>query len=443
MTRKLRAAMGRPGPAIDEYQLANKEQSHRDEESGPSYTPVTHEDSDDEYGESSATLLPSSEPKQPARPSKWTRVWQVCRIVLISYFVFLHLIRPSKPHNHMSATLPYKMLDIFSSERDYCEEVAEIDRNEWPFPTQLSAANWKKPNGHFKGWAPGITNRATSPYAIKRPEWLSDPVPKGFERWNLGLVNETAAAALMAERGCHVDDRMYDPITDPMRITNANEDILPQLKKVFDDKSVTITHVLLIMMESIRWDVFPVRKDSHLHKMVLETNDEADYDDVNAKLSVVSPNAEWLTGIDGGWDKSLRTEQNVTKTPPGFGGITVAGSLSPSSYSAKSILGATCGCSALVKDFFEEHKHDLYQPCLPHVFKLFNENRKSPAEGQTVPVQERKWNTVWMQASTDDWDHQDKFTRQMGFDHSFFKKHLKNPDSKYYPPQEKEVNYFG
>lgn len=440
VTSKVCLMLGRKPPAIEEWQLANKETP--DEENGPSYTAVDGYDSDD-WGESAATLLPNTaEPEPPAPPSKWARLWKIVGIFFVCWLFFLHLVRPSKPHNHMSATLPYKMLDIFSSEGDYCEAVAEIDRNVFPLPELLASGNWHKPEGHFRGWAPGVKNRAVSPYAIDRPDWLSDPVQKGFERWNLGIVNETAGAALMAERGCALGDRMYDPVVDPLRISNANDDILPELKKVFDDNSVTVTHVLVIMMESIRWDVFPVRKGSHLHDMVLEPNDEADYDDINEKLALVSPNAEWLTGVSGGWNESLRSGQNITKDGPGMGGITVAGSISPSSYSAKSILGATCGCSSLVKDFFEEHKHDLYQPCFPHVFKLFNENRDSN-KTDSPRVQDRKWNTVWMQASTDDWDHQNKFTKQMGFDQLFFKKDLKDSNAKYYPPSESEVNYFG
>ncbi|KAL1961212.1 hypothetical protein VTO42DRAFT_3158 [Malbranchea cinnamomea] len=444
VTRKIRIALGRQNDQVEEWQLTNKEMSHRaDEESGPSYSPLSHESDDEDSHESSATLLPSSEPNRPPPPSKYSRVWKICRIVAICWFFFLYVIRPSKPFNHMSATLPVKMLDIFSTEGDLCDQQSDLVKNEFPFPELISQEHWLKPNGKFKGWAPGVKYRAGTDYAIRRPDWLPDPLPPGFERFNAGN-NQSASAALLAEKDCHFEDKMYDPVIDPLRITNIQEEVLPELKKVFDDKSVTITHILLVMMESIRWDVFPVRNGSHLHSMVLEPNKEEDYEEVNQKLALVSPNAELFTGISGGWNRNGTLKNgNFTPAEPGMGGITVASSVSPSTYSAKSILGATCGCSALVKDFFEEHKHYLYQPCFPHIFNLFNENKKGKRQSEAPRVQDRQWETVWMQASTDDWDHQDKFTKQMGFHKTFYKKNLKDPNSKYYPPTEKEINYFG
>lgn len=144
------------------------------------------------------------------------------------------------------------------------------------------------------------------------------------------VAQECAAAFLLG------DD--YNPVDDPLRISNLDLDILEPLKAAMESSDVEIKHVVLIQMESTRDDFFPLQHGSPIHKLILETHPEEKRDGINRLLSELTPNSERITGLSGGFTDAhgkpfprLEPTGNWYKsTPEGFGGIT-AGAFSTSS----------------------------------------------------------------------------------------------------------------
>lgn len=403
----------------------------------------------DDIHDSSANLLPTEQPKPTSPPPSAARrwAWPIGRTLLIAGLILLHIVRPPKPFNHMAKTLPVKMIDIFSGNGNLCKHQSQ-NGDDFPFKELIDKSLWHQPDGKYQGWAPGTDLRANGPFALKRPSWMPDPVPAGFERFYLGPQSLVTNQTDEEDPSCPANQIMYDPVTDPLKISNMQEQILEPLQKSLKENNATVSHVVLVMMESIRRDVFPIRANTHIHNMVLEPNEPEDRDEITKMLSVLTPVAEHVSGLPGNFNVTMDDNYTMPFTPnePGMGGLNVAGAISPSTYSAKSILGSVCGVTSLVVDFLEEHKHDIYRPCLPHILRLFNEqkkNKKSTRGDAHVPLHDRDWYTIWMQAASHDWDHQEKLTHQMGFEDEFYKRDLQDPDAKHYPPKEKETNYFG
>jgi hypothetical protein len=219
------------------------------------------------------------------------------------------------------------------------------------------------------------------------------------------------------------------------------------------EMKVSIKHVVILSLESTRKDVFPLKKDSHLHDAIMNTHgSKKSAAEANSQLANLTVNAELLTGEDNGFDVEKKDNPGGNQTwrtlSKDKGGLNVIGAFTGSSSTFKSMLGSHCGVQPLPVDFTVEARGPIYQPCIPSILGLFNGNKQSPAKnGQSSKhvedITSRPWKSVLVQSITDQYDHQDELNERMGFSQSITKNTLVNPDSKHYPPTEPDSNYFG
>ncbi|KAK2880004.1 hypothetical protein FQN49_000668 [Arthroderma sp. PD_2] len=411
-------------------------------------------------------MLPTMRNQQDQPQKGGTRARPMCVIIMFSTLILLQLVRPSTPYGFMSTTLPVAMLRMFSYSHSHPRGCSSAQSHIQTFPLSnlTSSENWEKPNGNFKGWAPGDDNSMVKRYRDRRQTWVNGTLPDGFHRWaNVPQITVTNSTSI--EAGCSSNNstpNYYNPVADPMRITNLDLGVYGRLKEALDDESVLISHVVLVTMESARKDLFPMREGSFLHRAVLESNNEDEWEEKNKLLSQMTPVAHQITG-EGFWDKPT-TNQSAFAIPDGvwkdsatkgMGGINVMGAMTGSSLSAKSFLGSHCGVHPLPVDFLEEVTTKIYQPCISHIFNLFNQakDEASPngvearnsnkTAGESPSTKKRKWKSMFIQASTDSYDRQDELNKQLGLSNVIVKETLADRESKYYPAQHPVLNYFG
>ncbi|EXA34328.1 hypothetical protein FOQG_15295 [Fusarium oxysporum f. sp. raphani 54005] len=125
-------------------------------------------------------------------------------------------------------------------------------------------------------------------------------------------------------------------------------------------------------MESMREELFPIQQGTDIHRFIMDSHEKSLRDEVNARVSRMTPSAEKITGKPGTYksengstyDPPAKPEWN-DKTKPGFGGINVIGGLTSSSVSTKSLATAHCGAWPMAVNMFEEAVVESYQPCIP------------------------------------------------------------------------------
>lgn len=412
-------------------------------------------------------LLPTVRARVDQSGKKAIRIWPFCFVAGAVSVIILLIVRPSTPYNHISTTLPWALLGMVgsNSKAETCIITSgdALDVEPFPLSELVDEKYWEPAKGNFKGWAPDSNNEMVKKYKQRRPEWLLENLPNGFFRWADLADAESANDTELEPEGptikCSGDEpSFYNPVSDPLRITNLDTALYEPIKAAFDKDSVKISHIVLIMMESSRKDLFPFQEGNNLHKNVLESFDEEDIDDANLVFSGMTPVAEQVTGesfwsdpkgkpayepVPGAWRDSAA---------PGMGGINVKGAMTGSSLSFKSALGSHCGVFPLPVDFLEEVTTDIYQPCLPNILNLFNQAKdektsnvkdgKSPDEAKAA-MQKQKWRSLFVQAVTDTYDRQNILNRHMGIGESVVKETMEDSSSKYYPPKSPELNYFG
>ncbi|KAF7559031.1 hypothetical protein G7046_g5124 [Stylonectria norvegica] len=379
--------------------------------------------------------------------------------VILTFLGLTTIFRPQTPYTHMSTTLPIPLFGIFKAKPDYCAEQSRLKRNKWPLPELTDRSRWEAPKGGFKGWAPGTDNEFVTQYRDKTPTWLPDPAPTGFTRYDPMRFRNTFLAKVssptnnksgVAEEECPdavVEADFYNPVDDPLRISNLDTDILESLKKEFDMGNVKIKHVALILMESMREELFPIQQGSDYHRFILESHEEADRDEINSRISRMTPNSEKITGKSGNFNSSKGTvyERDIPQwndtTRPGFGGINIVGGLTPSTASTKSVAASHCGVWPMPVDMFEESETQSYQPCIPQVLELFNQLKEN---GSSSDYLEHPWYPAFFQAVTDTYDRQHIFGEKMGLKYVVAKTRLEN-DTRDNPDIEdnEQINYFG
>ncbi|OAA37412.1 Sulfatase domain containing protein [Metarhizium rileyi] len=372
--------------------------------------------------------------------------WTFGVMILLGLLSILVLFDPDRPYSRMFTTLPLPLLALFASKPVDCAS------SSWPLPELIRSSGWEPPRGNFKGWAPGAANDIIQNYRERRPDWLPSELPPGFTRWTpeakTGHVDDLLKNAT-SQHGSQCPDPLvldpyYNPANDPMKISNLDNPMLQPLEKVLKNGSVKIKHIAMILMESMREELFPLQQGSGFHDLIMKSHDELDQDDVNKLLSQISPNTERITGRSGNW-----MSQNGTafgreysgwndRTKAGFGGINVIGSLTTSSVSTKSLAAIHCGAWPMPVDMFEEAETESYQPCLPEILELFNKMKKNSSSGN---FHEQQWYPAFFQAVTDGYDRQDKFDSKIGFKHIINKNRIKHDALR--NPELEEINYFG
>ncbi|KAF4949146.1 hypothetical protein FSARC_13564 [Fusarium sarcochroum] len=404
-------------------------------------------DSDSEFddvetGKEGTNLI---QPKTPDETRTKTRTW----IILAVVFVFLFLtttLRPASPYTMMSMTLPLAMLEMFRSTSKLC---VGANDNAWPFADLIAEDKWETPNGRFPGWTPSSDSEAARKYRDTVPEWLPTEVPSGFSKWiPKEVTNTTEESEAKPSGACVVqeaDGTFYNPVIDPMKISNLDGDILDVLRDTLSGGDVKIKHVALIMMESYREELFPLQQGSDYHKKILKSHKGENVDDVNALLSHLSPVAERLTGKSGNWKKEDGSDFEHVAIPQwndtaqeGYGGINVVGGFTTSSLSFKSMAAIHCGSWSMPVDGFEESETDSYQPCIPQVLNLFNKIKEDKPSKDFL---QQQWYPAFFQSITDGYDRQDKFDKKIGFEHIVTRDQLER-DQKDGDDLE-EINYFG
>ncbi|KAG6107811.1 hypothetical protein E4U14_003995 [Claviceps sp. LM454 group G7] len=367
-------------------------------------------------------------------------------LVLLALLCIFTIFNHDRPYDRMFTTLPLPLLAIFAPKSVECSS------SSWPLPALIEKVRWEKQNGNYKGWAPGSANEVIENYRQRMPDWLPSDLPYGFARWSQDSKSEDVQTLLHNTTLSHDDgcadplilDPYYNPANDPMKITNLDNPFLEPLQQIMQERSVKIKHIALILMESMREELFPLQQGTGFHDLILKSHDELDHDDINELLSHISPNSERITGLEGNWMGQNGTsfgrqfsEWN-DETKPGFGGINIRGALTTSSVSTKSLAAVHCGTWPLAVDMFEEAEAESYQPCLPQVLELFN---RIKANTSSDDFREQQWYPAFFQAVTDGYDRQDKFDDKMGFKHIVNKNRIKQDALA--NPELEEINYFG
>ncbi|KAM5355079.1 hypothetical protein ACJ41O_001725 [Fusarium nematophilum] len=398
-------------------------------------------DSDDSYDDLEKNINHSS--ADSLREPRPTKSWIFLAIVL----VFLGLtteFRPPRPYGMMSATLPVAMMAMFKPKPDMCSEQGALNGNPWPLPDLIEEDLWEDPEGHFKGWAPGSNNEHVRLYREFIPEWLPETIPSGFGKWAQPVTEEETHND---SHSCFVaDGTFYNPVSDPMKISNLDTDVIDVLQDAFNDGGVKIKHVALIMMESYREELFPLQQGSDMHSLIVKSHGKADVDEINARLHKLSPVAERITGKSGNFKKKDGSDFDPVAIPQwndtteeGFGGINVVGGFTTASLSFKSMAAIHCGAWPMPVDGFEESETQAYQPCIPQVLDLFNQIK---GEGASDDFLEQQWMPAFFQSITDGYDRQDQFDDKIGFKTIVTKDRL-DADAKEKGEELEEINYFG
>ncbi|KAK9858582.1 hypothetical protein MYU51_017733 [Penicillium brevicompactum] len=350
--------------------------------------------------------------------------------------VFLEITRPSIPYDHLSGALPLTLLDAFNKKTATVEGCREPVV---PFPELKSSRPLFQPDASFvEQWS-----RAT---------WLPENPPAGFSRWDIS-PHDRAEKDNHFSFVCGSDEGgFFNPKNDPLKVSNLGSEIYEPLQKAFNEHSVEVNHVVLLTLESGRKELFPTQQGTPLFDALLASHKKQNVDEAIDRLVTMTPTAQQLTGEYATDSKGNRVDlSNATwENPPqeGMGGLNVRGALTGSSLTFKSVLGSHCGVHPLPVDLLEESQLEIYQPCLPQIFDLFNSGKSQPHTNQsqasrsTSEAVKNPWKSVFMQSITDDYDRQDVLNENMGFKHKVVKSDLEGSRSKY-RAKGKEINYFG
>ncbi|CAG8926084.1 unnamed protein product [Penicillium salamii] len=350
--------------------------------------------------------------------------------------VFLEISRPSIPYDHLSGALPLTLLEAFNKKTATVEGCREPVV---PFPELKSSPHLFQPDGAFvEQWS--------------RASWLPENPPAGFSRWDTS-PHDRAEKDNHFSFVCGSDEGgFFNPKSDPLKISNLGGEIYEPLQKAFKEHSVEVNHVVLLTLESGRKELFPAQQGTPLFDGLLASHKKQNVEEAIDRLVTMTPTAQQLTGeyaIDSKGNKvDLSNSTWENPTPEGMGGLNVRGAMTGSSLTFKSILGSHCGVHPLPVDLLEESHLEIYQPCLPQIFDLFNMGKEQPkgnhsqAARSTSEAVKNPWKSVFMQSITDDYDRQDVLNENMGFTHKVVKSDLQSSHSKY-KAKGKEINYFG
>ncbi|KAM0263916.1 hypothetical protein ACHAQJ_000951 [Trichoderma viride] len=327
---------------------------------------------------------------------------------------------------------------------------------------------------NFLSWTPALLPFVDFSFSSPSLDNLKPIYGSSIERsWD----NYTALAAPVAfpwlpER--HVpgfgdwyrNDKHYSADADPLKISNLQDELLPALQDKLAD--VPIRHVMLILLESTRKDVFPLKKDGIVWDRLANSYSNGSLpEETQAALANLTPNANFITGDYGdGFEHQTKKQR---------GGINFNNALTTSTYTIKSIAGTMCGLTPLMADFNLEYLHHFYQPCLPQIFEAFNRLDHDDHDDHDGPDhldgpnhhdhddhdgpdhhdghESRsaddftlfKWRSTFMQSVTKSYDRYVPILSKMGIspESLISKEYLKSPFAKFGPVDEPDVNYFG
>lgn len=375
--------------------------------------------------------------------------WALLLAELLIFIAAAFVLDPGLPYGRVLIAIP--LFDMFWTAAPSCAGT------DWPFTNLISAVYWEAPNGNSKGWAPGSQGRYVKAYTEQVPDWLPDELPSGFGRWEARRnedYNYTPPDSLL-RNSCPgsplapITDRFYNPVNDPLKISNLGEDVLEPLRKALASGSVDVRHVVLLELESMREELFPLQRGSNFHQVLAGSpQDEEDVDFINERFSSMTPNFEKITGKPGNFSRvngdpfpqpdGATTWESHPR--PGYGGINVVGAQSAGSITTKVSGVINCGTWPVPVNMFEEAELENYQPCFTQILQLFN-NMKSGSGATGHDYREQQWNPAFFQSITDSFDRQDMFNEKIGFNFSVTREKIDMDSGPGNEPE--EINYFG
>lgn len=243
-------------------------------------------------------------------------------------------------------------------------------------------------------------------------DWLPVEELAGFRDWHAKSNGE--------EPRVH-----YDPMQDPLHISNLEGDVIEPLRDVLQHGNVNIKHIFLLKMESTREDIFPLRKDSFMHNRIRQSYSGQIPGDVENRLVNLTYTTERLTGTPSGFSGD---------TVKPYGGITATNSHTAGTYTLKSLTGTICGVSPLITDFNREYLYHIYQPCMPQIVAALNTQSNGT---KTDDFTSWPWRSSFMQSVTDLYDNQNFLTSKFGFQESV------SADTLASSAKSDKVNYLG
>lgn len=252
-----------------------------------------------------------------------------------------------------------------------------------------SSAPGSGANGNFTSlpadfrWLEGHTALDSFPTFDWLPSYNSSD---GFPDWSPFRINKHDKSDYVYEH--------YNPLEDPLHTPNLQNDILEPIRELLHDGSVKIKHVILIKLESTRQDVWPFRSNSYIMKHINESYPDGIPDEVQDRLTKLTPTAERLTGFETGFRK------DGDDSPKPYGGLSARNAYTSGTYTLKSITGTVCGVNPMAVEANLEYLHDIYQPCLPHILEVLSHqtNRTSLTDNGIISW---PWHGMWIQAHSD------------------------------------------
>jgi hypothetical protein len=447
---------------------------------------------------------PAGHENLETKPSTAKRPWSMVTALAISIVtiaasmvvVLLQIVRPTTPpYAHMSGSLPVTLIEAIWFQpinSEYClphpveAVIFPFDRftKFFDIPQELDwiprASNCSRENGPRP--PPWITHPGDTPtggreapwgpdhhgppgpehHGPPRPEHHGPPGPghhgpPGHDKVRQARSLDTSKPALDHEPASFADE--YAPYhhgegwfggseCEPLTLSNLDADIVEILAAKVKSKKPKIKNVLLLTLESTRKDMFPLKKGSHAHKVILDTYTTNTTTDLDAKLKGFTDTAAFLSGQPSGFgerDGDTSGQKWKSSFRNGMGAININGAVSQAAYTLKSLLSSHCGVEPLAVDFAEETRGRVYQHCLPHIFGKMasiilgdSATKKNPKDHRSWP-----WESAMVQSVTDQYDSQDVLDAQMGFKNVIAESTISDPSSKHYPPKEPFVNYFG
>jgi hypothetical protein len=285
--------------------------------------------------------------------------------------------------------------------------------------------DFKESSSNLQGLRPVYRSGLSALYDNKTA--LSHPVPfswlprgtvlPGFEDWY------------------QIDGKHYSAAADPLKISNLDEEVLLDLQHALSD--VSIKHVMLVVLESTRKDVFPIKKKGLVWNRFAETYENNELPDYVAnRLQTLTPVANHLTGdFQDGFSTDARQQK-------ARGGINFNDAFTSATYTLKSLVGIMCGIWPLVADLNQEYLHHVYQPCLPQVLAALT---RVDEANTTQDGTRSKWRSHFLQSVTLGYDNSDIGTQQFGFprENIIDSRYLRSDAAQFGTVNVPDINYFG
>lgn len=263
--------------------------------------------------------------------------------------------------------------------------------------------------------------------ALKDQTALTSPIPFGW------LPEGDAPAGF--EDWYDSEAEHYNAENDPLKIANMLDDVLPALRNKL--AGVDIRHIVLVKMESIRKDVFPVKQGGKIWKKLENSYQNKTLPkEVQERLATLTRTANTLT-CD--YEDGFAHENKTCR-----GGISVNNAFTSSSYTLKSVLATLCGIGPVAADFNVESDHHFYQPCLAHIFDIFGKLNRNETEEKSHEFSSFPWKSFFFQSTTDSFDHQASLMPVLGYDKDTFitKEYLQSESARHGKSNLADVNYF-